>query len=153
VNFLSRRGKKIRQWQYSGTSRHRTRHRLGSFSSSAELVDAANLSFQTPTMASSSSSTREIANAWASFYNQYYNALGGVNQSAGPRSKKVDAARKEWTTILNKLRGGNVRHWPTEPDEIRQIQQLLHWEQCDMWSAIDGVTSARDHIRSTASVR
>jgi hypothetical protein len=87
-------------------------------------------------MASSPPTTRDIANAWASFYIQYHKMIGGgVN---GPR--RIEAARKEWSAILNKLRGGNLRHWPTEPDEIRQIQELLRWEQCDMWSAIDGTT-------------
>jgi len=56
--------------------------------------------------------------------------------------------------ILNNLRGGGFRHWPTEPNEIRQIQDLLHWKQCDMWSAIDGTTriSAHRHTRTTTTV-
>jgi hypothetical protein len=106
-----------------------------------------NLHFQPSTMASFPPTTRDIANAWASFYIQYHKLVGGIN---GPRG--IEAARKEWSAILNKLRGGNLRHWPTEPNEIRQIQELLHWEQCDMWSAIDGTTrvSAR-HIRTTTT--
>lgn len=99
-------------------------------------------------MASSPPTTRDIAKAWASFYIQHHKVVGGVNGS-----RRIEAARKEWSAILNKLRGGNFRHWPTEPNEIRQIQELLHWQQCDMWSAIDGTTrvSAR-HIKTTTSV-
>lgn len=103
-----------------------------------------------PTM-TSSTATKDIANAWINFYSRHQRLLGG---GRGTRTR-IGAARKEWSTILNNLRGGMFRPWPTEPDEIRQIQELLHWEQCDMWSAIDGTTriSAHHHNRTTTSVR
>ncbi|KIM42436.1 hypothetical protein M413DRAFT_10558 [Hebeloma cylindrosporum] len=102
-------------------------------------------------MASSTSTTKDIANAWATFYTQYRKLPAGVVH--GPRAKKIEAARKEWSEILNDLRGGNLRHWPTEPDEIRQIQELLNWRQSDMWSAIDGTAgvSAHRHIRGSGT--
>ena len=97
-------------------------------------------------MASPSPTSKDIANAWANFYMQYRKMIGGANE---PRSI-IEAARKEWLAILNKLRNGNLRHWPTEPDEIRQIKELLDWKQCDMWYAIDGTD--RINTRQITSV-
>ena len=85
-------------------------------------------------MTPSPPTTRDVSNTWASFYVEYRGLVGAAN---GPRG--VEVARKEWLAILNNLRGGNLRQWPTEPNEIRQIQELLHWEQRDMWSVIYGM--------------
>ena len=116
-----------------------------SFSSVVEFSALCIFTFTPSAMASSPPTIRDIANAWANFYMQYHRTVGGVN---APR--RIEAARKEWLAILNRLRGGNLRHWPTEPDAIRQIKELLHWEQYDMWSAVDG--TARVSARQITSV-
>lgn len=55
----------------------------------------------------------------------------------GEPSSNIKQARQRWVSKIRGVTSCRGRHWPTTPDEARQLQSQLLWGASDMWSAVN----------------
>lgn len=89
--------------------------------------------------------------AWRKFLEKYqpkvstlHNRPDHTRKDPALPPKWLECARKEWLLELTKS-GCGPHSWPTLPEEIGQLQQVLQWRSSDMWHNVIGVSKLSAH--------